>query len=97
MIKSIRVAAGAAAIVFTACTVEKKQDAAVSDTAASIALPAPAPVAPPPPAPVIDSPKTSSTKPRVTSKKPTAGGERDSAFEPVMVIGADGKTHPVKK
>jgi len=97
MMNSIRVAAGAAAIVFAGCTVDKKQDAAVSDTAASFALPAPAPVAPPPPAPGIDSQKTSSAKPRVTLKKPTAGGERDSAFEPVMVIGADGKIHPVKK
>lgn len=90
-------------IVSSACTVEKKEDAAVvSDTAAIPVVTPPAAVAPLPPAPtpaVSDTlkPSRSGTPARPKAKTPTNGGERDSAVQPVMGIGADGKIKVIKK
>ena len=85
----------AATSVFTACAVEKKEPAPVVDT------PAPAVVTPTPaPAVIVDSPVVvapPSSKPKTKSGPASVGGERDSAVQPVLGIGADGKVRPVKK
>lgn len=44
-----------------------------------------------------DSTKSLPMPPKKMKIEPMVGGERDSAFEPVMGVGADGKLHPIKK
>ena len=100
MKSTIRCATIAILILSSACTIEKKEDAAVADTtAATIVIPAPAPVTPLPAPTARDTSKTSPAKKPVPrpAKTPTAGGERDSAVQPIMGIGADGKIKPIKK
>ena len=96
-------AAGVISLGALACTVQKKSDA-TTDT--SVATPASAVIAPDTgsPAPAMtggaiskdsSSVRGSATKP--STKTRAAGGERDSATQPVYEIGADGKVKKAKK
>jgi len=89
-----------AMIFVAACTVEKKENAALTDTPAStVAAPLPAPAAAlPAPPPAVNPQPASSNKPpaKSKSKTPTAGGERDSAVQPIMGIDSTGKIKRVK-
>ena len=97
-------------IMLSACTVEGSKQARATDSIAAaaagavVAPPAatpvatPAAVAPSTTRSVKDSPVKSSPRPPTKIKnEPTVGGERDSAVQPIMGIGADGKLHPIKK
>lgn len=81
-----------------ACTVEKKQEGPASDSAA---LPTPAPsVSTPSVAPTVaDSTDTTAKVPskKTKSSGSAAGGERDSATQPLFVLGEDGKLHRIKR
>jgi hypothetical protein len=86
------------ALLAVGCTVQKKEEAATTDSAA-VQAPA-ASVS----TPAVTPTMTDSTNPsaKVPSKKPTSRGsaadsERDSATEAVFVLGEDGKLHRIKK
>jgi hypothetical protein len=86
------------ALLAVACAVEKKQEERASDSAAiqtptpSVSTPAVAPA-------VTDSTDTGATLPskKTKSKRSAADSERDSATEPLFVLGEDGKLHRIKK